>query len=213
MSDKESVIAAIHRAFETSEHPGDAFLQGSHEGCEPAEEVGPFRGGYDWRSIEAAFLDAHAGALSFFSEGCLRFFLPAYLVADLRGQLTTADLLFHLTHGFSDIEVKAPTKTRVFVIKSGRTAFVNPRRYGALTFFDYARFRLSVFTKEEAAAIVGYLGYRRDQDPEGQQRAATDAALGVFWRERAEAAAPAEALRQHIREQEEYLVAIRPEGC
>jgi hypothetical protein len=212
MSDKEAVIAAIRKAFETTEHPGDAFLQGSHEGCEPAEEVGPFRGRHDWRTIEAAFLDAHGGALSFFTEGGLRYFLPAYLVADLRGELTTADPLFQLTHGFSDVEVEAPTKTRVFVLKSGRTAFVNPRRYGALTFFDYARFRLSVFTKEEAAAIVGYLGYRRDHDPEGLHRAAIDAALSVFWLERAQTAAPAGALRQHVRELEEYLAAIRPQG-
>ena len=213
MSDKEIVIAAIEKAFEATEHPGDAFLQGSHEGCEPAEEVGPFRGRHDWRSIEAPFLDAHAGALSFFTEGGLRFYLPAYLLADLRGELAIADPLFHLTHGFSDVEVEAPTKTRVFVLKSGRTAFVNSRRYGALTFFDYARFRLSVFTREEAAAIVGYLGYRHDLDPGGPWRAAIDAALSAFWLERAQAAPPTEALRQHVRMQEEYLAAIRPEGC
>jgi hypothetical protein len=212
MSDRESVIAAIHAAFEKTEHPGDAFLQGSHEGCEPAEEVGPFRGRHDWRIIEAAFLDAHGGALSFFTEGGLRYFLPAYLVADLHGQLSVADPLFHLTHGFSDVEVEAPTKTRVFFLKSGRTAFVNPRRYGALTFFDYARYRLSVFTREEAAAIVGYLGYRRDHDPEGLHRAVIDAALSMFWLERAQAAPSTEALHRHGREQEEYMAAIRPEG-
>jgi len=40
-----------------------------------------------------------------------------------------------------------------------------------------------------------------------------DAALSAFWRERAQEAAPAEALHRHVREQEEYLAAIRPEGC
>lgn len=213
MSDQEAAIAAVHAAFETTEYPGDAFLQGSHEGCEPAEEVGPFRGRRDWRDIEAPFLDAHAGALSFFSEGGLRFFLPAYLVADLRGQLKTADPLFHLVHGFSDITVQAPTATRVFLIKSGKSAFVNPRRYGALTFHDSARFRLSVFPREEAAAIVAYLTYKRDHDPDGLDREPIEAALTGFWLERAQAAPPAEALRRHIREQEEYLAAIRPEGC
>jgi hypothetical protein len=213
MSDREAVIAAVRRAFETTAHPGDAFLQGSHEGCEPAEEVGPFRGRTDWRDIDATLLDAHAGALSFFSEGGFRFFLPAYLVADLRGQLSAADPLFHLTHGFSDIEVGAPTKTRVFVIRSGRSVLLNPRRYGAMRFFDHARFRLSVFTREEAAAIVGYLTYKRDQDADGLYRKAIDAALTGFWLERAREAPPAEALERHIREQEEYLAAIRPEGC
>ncbi len=32
---------------------------------------------------------------------------------------------------------------------------LNPRRYGAMTFADWARYRLSVFAREEAQAIVG----------------------------------------------------------
>jgi hypothetical protein len=213
MSDREAVIATICKAFEHTEYPGDAFLQGSHEGCEPAEEVGPFLGRSDWRGIEPDLLDAHGGALCFFSEGGFRYFLPAYLVADLRGQLSRADPLFHLTHGFSDITVQAPTKTRVFLLRSGKSTFVNPRRYGALTFGDSARFRLSVFAREEAAAIVAYLTYKRDHDPNGLGRGPIEAALAGFWLERARAAPPAEELRHHIREQEEYLAAIRPEGC
>jgi hypothetical protein len=46
-------------------------------------------------------LDGHANALGYFSEAGFRFFLPAYLIADLHGQLNTADPLFHMTHGFS----------------------------------------------------------------------------------------------------------------
>ena len=45
----------------------------------------------DWKGIEASFLDTHAEALSFFSEAGFRFFLPAYLIADLRGHLSVAD--------------------------------------------------------------------------------------------------------------------------
>ena len=55
---------------------------------------------------------------------------------------------------------------RTFTRRSGRTQFVNPRRFGAMTFCDYARFRLSVFTREEAGAIVAYLEFKRDEDPE-----------------------------------------------
>jgi hypothetical protein len=89
------LVAAIDRAF-TSDHPGDAFLQGSFEGCEPFDEVGAFAGQTDWRALEPAFLDEHASALSFFSEAGLRHYLPAYLVADVRDELQTADPLFHL---------------------------------------------------------------------------------------------------------------------
>ena len=209
MSDKDAVIATICKAFEQTEYPGDAFLLGSSEGCEPLEEVGPFRRRQDWQGIEPDFLDAHGGALCFFSEGGFRYFLPAYLVADLRGQLSRAEPLFHLTHGFSDITVQAPTKTRVFLLTSGKSTLVNPRRYGALTFCDSARYRLSVFTREEAAAIVAYLTYKRDHDPDSLGREPIDAALSGFWLARAQAAPPAEELRRHIREQEEYLAAIR----
>jgi len=45
MSDKDAVIATICKAFEQTEYPGDAFLLGSSEGCEPLEEVGPFGDG------------------------------------------------------------------------------------------------------------------------------------------------------------------------
>src|SRR3712207_2295809 len=114
MSRREAVIEKIHSAFEGGEYPGENFLQGSFDGCEPYEEVSPFKSKKDWRDIEADFLDVHADALSFFSEGAFRFFLPAYLVADLQGQLSTADPLFHLTHGFSDTTLELPTQGRVF---------------------------------------------------------------------------------------------------
>ena len=127
MSDIEDVIEKIQGAFAGNEHPGGRFLQGSFEGCEPYEEVGPFENEKEWRSIDSGFLDGHANALSFFSEAGFRFFLPAYLISDLRGQLQTADPLFHLTHGFSDWTTEVPAGEHTFVIKHGRSAFINPR--------------------------------------------------------------------------------------
>ena len=41
---------------------------------------------------------------------------------------------------------------------------MNPRRYGAMQTSDYARHRLSIFTREESKAIVTYLTYKREQD-------------------------------------------------
>jgi len=208
MSEREVVIEKIKRAFAGNEHPGGRFLQGSFEGCEPYEEVGPFEKEEDWRSIDAAFLDGHANALSFFSEAGFRFFLPAYLICDLRGQLQTADPLFHLTHGFSDWTTEVPAGDRTLVMRHGRSAFVNPRRYGAMTSYDYARYRLSVFTREEANAIVAYLEFKRDSDPDVIDRKAIDEALDSFWLERARTAPRAASLAQHLAEQEEYLAAI-----
>ncbi len=212
MKDIEDIIKEIHEAFGSNEYPGDAFLQGSFEGCEPYEEVGPFKGKTDWRTIAPEILDGHASALSFFSEAGFRFFLPAYLIADLQGKLSTAGPLFHLTHGFSDSSVKVPTKAGVFTRKFGKSVLLNPRRYGAMTSYDYVRCRLSVFTKEEANAIVGYLRYKRESDSFGLDKGNIDGALNSYWIERALDAPSAESLKQHMTEEEKYFAELKSEA-
>jgi hypothetical protein len=171
--------------------------------------VSPFATREDWKCIEASFLEAHADALNFFSEAGFRFFLPAYLIADLRGHLNVADPLFQLTHRYSDRTTEIPANGRTFVMRYGKSAFINPRRYGAATFYEYARYRLSVFTREEASAIVAYLRLKRDLDPDVFDREDMEAALNLFWLEREQTAPPAASLEQHLAEQEGYLAAIR----
>jgi hypothetical protein len=205
MTDRQSVIELIFAAFGSTPYPGDDYLQGSAEGCEPFDEVGPFQGRQDWRSLEAAFLDAQYSALSFFSEAGFRFFLPAFLVADLRGELETADPEFHLTHGFSDFTVDHARGERIFQIKSGKSQLINPRRYGAATFYDYARYRLSVFSREEAQAIVAYLNFLLDNAETDFDRTRLSAALEGFWLERARTAPAAAELQSHLRREQEYL--------
>jgi hypothetical protein len=209
MKDTESVIRLIRDAFGKNEYPGDPYLQGSFQGCEPFEEVGPFQGKKDWTRLEAEFLDAHAAALGFFSQEGFRFFLPAYLVADLHGRLRTADPLFHLTHGFSDSSVQVPARGRTFRKKIGKSALVNPRRYGATTFHDYAKYRLSSFSREEATAIVAYLECTRMDASTSFEKELIDAALESYWRERARTAPSEASLRRHLDEEAEYLDAIR----
>jgi hypothetical protein len=209
MAGKDEVSDHIRHAFAATEYPGDAFLVGSREGCEPEDEVGPFRGRTDRALIEPSFLDGHDCALSFFSEGAFRYFLPAYLLADLDGLLLTAEPLFHLTGGFTDISIEAEAGGRTFVRRSGRTVLLNPRRYGAMTFEDYARFRLSVFTREEARAIVAYLEYKRNTDIHRLHDATINAALDLFWRERAKSAPTSAGLAAHLADDEAYFRAIR----
>ena len=88
------------------------------------------------------------------------------------------------------------------MIRHGGSAFFNPRRYGAMTSYDYARWRLSIFTREEANTIVAYLEYKRDSDPDVIDSGAIDSALDSFWLERARTAPPAATLEQHIAEQQ-----------
>jgi hypothetical protein len=128
------VIKEICTAFGENACPGDSFLQGSFDGCEPAEVMAPFKERADWQNIDSALLDGCYDALSFFSEAGLRFFHPAYLIADIREELHTAEPLFVLVHGFSDVSIKHQTNTHVFIRKTGKTAFVNPQRSGASFF-------------------------------------------------------------------------------
>lgn len=207
MRDKQRVIEHIRQAFYDTERPGDAFLQGSHEGCEPGESVAPFIAVTDWSRVDPAILDANYNALSFLSEGGFRYFLPAYLIADLEDRLQTADPMFHLTNGFSDKIIKIPAGQRTYEKTIGKSAFVNPRRYGAMTWHDHERCRLSVFTREESGAIVAYLEYKRDAGPHGLNEE-INAALDNFWRDRAASGPPHQTIRQHLTEEAEYLKGI-----
>jgi hypothetical protein len=205
MQDKQRVIEHIRQAFSDTERPGDAFLQGSHEGCEPGESVAPFIGVADWSQLDPMVLDASYNALSFFSEGGFRYFLPAYLIADLEDRLQTADPVFHLTNGFFDKVVEIPAGQRIYEKTIGKSAFVNPQRYGAMTWHDHARGQLSVFTREEAGAIVSYLEYKRDTEPHGLNTEEINAALDSFWRDRAANGPTHQTVRQHLKEEAEYM--------
>ena len=205
MQTKQRVIELIQQTFCETEHPDDAFLQGSHEGCEPGESVAPFMGVTDGSQLDPTILDASYNALSFFSEGGFRYFLPAYLIADLEERLQTADPVFHLTNGFFDKVLTMPAGPRVYEKTIGKSAFVNPLRYGAMTWHDHARCQLSVFTREEAGAVVAYLEYKRDADPHGLNAEDINAALDSFWRDRAANGPTHHIVRQALKEEAEYL--------
>lgn len=206
--DIERIIGIINRAFGDNQYPGDDFLVGSKDGSEPLDEIRPFIGRTDWKTVEPRVLDSHSGALNFFSEAGLRFFLPAYLVADLKEQLDYADPVFILTHGFSNSAVTHKIGNHEFIRETGKDAFINPRRYGALTFEDYARYRLSVFTCEEAGAITKYLVYKRDHDMDGFDRNQIETALDSFWYERIKNAPRHQEINDHLQAEDEYLDAL-----
>lgn len=164
----QRVKAAIVAAFSNVEYPGDACLRGSNQGDEPYLLEDEFRGKADWKSLDAAFLDrapdGFGTALSFFSDEAFRFYLPAYLIADIDGKLQQHDPTFQLTHGLDD---------------ATREQKVNPRRYGDRTWLDAQRHRFSTFSKEQAAAIVEYLLLRRERDAIDEP--AIDQALRNYW--------------------------------
>ena len=200
----DELIELIREAFSSTGHPGDGFLLGSREGEDAFESVEPFRGHADWSTVDPSVLDEHYDALSFLSEGGFRFFLPAFLTADLTDQLETTDPVFHLVGSFRDTTVRIPIGDGVVEKRIGKSALLNPRRFGAMTFEDYARFRLSVFTREEAAAIVAYLEHRRSL-PDAVDREDIEAALEAFWRGRASGAPTHQALIEHLENEEDFM--------
>jgi hypothetical protein len=174
MKDSDDLKARIAAAFANVEYPGDWCLVNSREGEEPMLLAREFAGRDDWRALDAPFIDGapdgYSSALSFFSDEALRFYLPAYLCADLDGGLRRIDLVFHLTHGLDD---------------ASRNGLINRRRYGARTWFDEARHRFATLDREQAAAVVAYLERKRDADDDDFDRDRIDQALAAYWHERA----------------------------
>lgn len=173
MPDAEAVKSLIRSAFAHVEFPGDGRLRGSDEGAEPFLVEQAFRGRSDWRSLDPDFIDRApdglGSALSFFSDEAFRFFLPAYLIADVDGRLERHEPAFHLTHGLTD---------------GARRERVNPRRYGDRTWFDEKRHQFAVFDRAQVHAIVGYLQLKRETD--AFLRDPIDQALRNYWLRRAD---------------------------
>ena len=164
----EQVKALIASAFATSEYPGDWCLIDSLEGDEPARLAQEFRGKADWRTLDPSFIDQApdglGSALSFFSDEAYRFFLPAFMIADIDGKLQQADPVFSLTHGLDD---------------ESRGEHINPRRYGERTWFDLKRCKFAMFTAAEARAIVAYLRLVSERDDFDRPR--IEQALANYW--------------------------------
>ena len=175
MTQREGLIEQILAAFVTAEYPGDENLRNSNEGDEPFLLEEEFKGKKDWTTLDSEFLDRapddYSTALSFFSPKAFRFYLPAYLVADLRNQLQRVNLEFCLCHGLAEDT------------KEGR---INPRRYGDLTWFEYVSDRFGNFTRAEYQATVSYLKWKRKLAPTDLERNWIDSALENFWLPQAE---------------------------
>ena len=174
MDEAAAIKAMIRAAFAGVEYPGDWCLRGSSEGEEPLLLEREFKGKTDWGSLDADFLDkapaGHGSALSFFSDEALRFYLPAYLVADLDGRLERQDPVFHLTHGLTN---------------GAQRERVNPRRYGERTWFEASAYRFSVFNPEQCKAIVRYLRFKLETDQSGFDKSQIEEALRNYWEARA----------------------------
>lgn len=99
--DKDSIINAIEKAF-SDVKLGDGIGLWEAQAIDDYEtkEVQEQRRAQDekddWSSISADVLQLCHSSLSFFDANGMRFHLPAYIVASLKGEID--DPVFHLTH-------------------------------------------------------------------------------------------------------------------
>lgn len=171
---KDKLREFIDLAFANVSYPGDSNLRNSDEGVEPFLLEDEFAGKDDWRLLSSDFIDrapdGFGSALSFFSKEAFRFYLPAYLLADIADELLRADPLFHLTHGLTN------------ATKDQR---INSRRYSRFTWFEYVSDRFSDFTPEQAQAIILYLNNKLDDPDLLYEHEMIQQALRNFWEDAA----------------------------
>jgi hypothetical protein len=176
----------IRAAFAETPYPGDDKLCSSNQDEEAAECAIELRD-VKWQSAHPELLARNYTALSFLSNAGFRYFLPAFLLADLvgygLGYESNADPVFDLTYGLDGKdwrEVDRTTRNALDalgirseeqVIESLRKAGIGERRAKELLRKGmqqshkmdrqkYSRRRLSVFTRPERMAIIAYLEYR-----------------------------------------------------
>lgn len=172
MIDSDAIKTQIRQAFADIEPPPPWCLTGSSEGDEPQLLAQEFRAVLDrhWSELPPAFLDrapdGYGSALSFFSDEAFRFYLPAYLIAAIDGNLQQADPVFHLTHGLAEDAARP----------------INPRRYGARTDRDAAIYRFAMFTPAQASAIRAFLEwFAASAESSPVERVRIEQAIAIYW--------------------------------
>jgi hypothetical protein len=162
-----NLIEQIKAAFDETPYPGDDRLCGSEQGDEPAEYALEFRG-LSWKTLHPDFLAYHSASLSFFTDEGFRYFLPAYLIADLmipelEGAWSNAEPVFHLTHGLAEdnLDENSSELTDNF------------------DWYEIATRKFSHFNLAERKAIVAYLKYASAQHEWNREKINT--ALERYW--------------------------------
>lgn len=164
---ERSLIKEIRNAFpERRPHRFDPMVT-STQSDEPFDTERAFSDKQTWTELDGEWVDqaadGWASALTFLSHEAVCFYLPAYLVADLRGQLKTSDPVFNLTYGFTIGTRHAPVRGR-----AGRT------------WRDYSVERWCNLTDSQVLAVIHYLEWRRVND-EFNLDYGIEEALSNYW--------------------------------
>ncbi|MFL5764593.1 MAG: DUF6714 family protein [Bacteroidia bacterium] len=143
---KDKLIEEITNAFSGTEFPGDENLVAKSYGEEPELIRKHFSGQNNWNELMPGFLD-HDGALSFFSDEAFRFYLPAFMIADINEHLSFNDpsvrLCWSVTPQSEDKKLAAV--------------------FGGGTLGERARECFRHFSAEQVKVIVAYLLWKQEQ--------------------------------------------------
>ncbi len=168
--DAAAVKDRIRAAFASVEYPGDDQLVASQESEDHGLLAQELKGKNDWRALTPRFIDqapnGSGSALSLFSDAAFRFYLPAFLIADVDGALNQCAPVFSLYGGLENDMVKQ---------RVDRSA---PR-----TYLELKRDQFAGFSSEQASAVVDYLRWKQEAD--ASSRGPIEQALKNFWLERA----------------------------
>lgn len=168
------VRRAVVEAFTSIPRPGNWALSGTSEGPEGMRIQEEFSGLEDWQKADARFLLHHirCGSLNWLSHEAFRYFLPAFLVADLDGLLAEEgeEVALCLVEDFGSGRRDAP---------------VNPLRFGARTWWNEGVYAYSTFHQTEASAILSYLRWRASISGPLVRQLIMEA-IDIYWEDRAQ---------------------------
>lgn len=161
INDKDKLIQQINLAFSKADYPGDENLVDQTYGDEPALIRAHFMGQSDRTKLTPEFID-YDGALSFLSDKAFRFFLPAFMIADINDELNFNEPIVRLCW---PVTPQAENQ-KIAQAWGGETVGIRARKC-----FDE-------FTKEQVSAIVAYLNFKLEHD---KYNMTITQALGNYW--------------------------------
>lgn len=150
--DVDALLLLLAEAFAAAPYPGDGLIIDDPEHCWECAGCELELRGRHWRTMHPDVIKVADEALSFASPAGFRFFLPAWIAADLNGEGWNADPVFHVSYGLVDGEEAARERSL---------------------------YRFAEFSPGERKAVGEYLRLRRERDAHDAGRIGQ--ALARFW--------------------------------
>jgi hypothetical protein len=162
--DKEELILKITKAFTENEFPGNDNLVAPSHGEEPDLIRNHFLGQNSWNKLSPEFID-YDEALSFFSDKAFRFYIPAFMIADLNEQLEY-NIPYVRLCSFLSPESENKKMAKI---------------WGSGTMGERAKECFKHFSDEQVNTIIAYLHWKLVQD---KDNLIIEQALQNYWLKR-----------------------------